>query len=109
MSREQELEGLLREIAPAVRDILWCALVWNDHNFDERALFEKATRAADSLGLNRHNGVYSVNWWMERVDKALGCLNEMATGRIAVYPDACPHCRCAVAVASTNSGGTEHG
>jgi hypothetical protein len=72
MKREQVLDGLLREIAPGLRDILWCALVWNDHNFTERDLLDKATRAAKSMGLDRYNGVDAVNHWMARVDKALG-------------------------------------
>jgi len=65
------LEGLLKEITPGVRDILWCALVWNDHNFDYDSLLKKATSAAKSMGLNRTNGVESVNAWMARVDAAL--------------------------------------
>jgi hypothetical protein len=80
-ARIAELESLLREISPGLRDILWCALVWNDHNFTERTLLDKATRAAKSMGLDRFNGVDAVNVWMARVDKALG---------------------------STNSGGSEH-
>jgi hypothetical protein len=80
--RIRELEGLLREISPGIRDILWCALVWNDHNFTEGDLFNKATRAAKSMGFDRFNGVDAVNLWMARVDKSLG---------------------------STNSGGSEHG
>jgi hypothetical protein len=70
--RIRELEELLREISPGIRDILWCALVWNDHNFTERTLLDKATRAAKSMGLDRFNGVDAVNVWMARVDKALG-------------------------------------
>ena len=72
--REEELAGLLEEIAPGVRDILWCALCWNDHNFGYDELREKATRAAASMGINRMNGVDAVNHWMARVDKALGHL-----------------------------------
>ena len=70
-ARTQELESLLRDIAPGLRDILWCALVWNDHNFTERDLLDKATRAAKSMGIDRHNGVDAVNHWMARVDRAL--------------------------------------
>ncbi len=73
--RIRELEQLLREISPGIRDILWCALVWNDHNFTERTLLDKATRAAKSMRLDRFNGVDAVNHWMTRVDKALGSTN----------------------------------
>jgi hypothetical protein len=73
-ARIAELEGLLREVCPGIRDILWCALGWNDHNFTERDLLDKATRAAKSMGLDRFNGVDAVNFWMARVDKALGSI-----------------------------------
>ncbi len=78
-TRIRELEELLREISPGIRDILWCALVWNDHNFTERTLLDKATRAAKSMGLDRFNGVDAVNVWMARVDKALGSTNSGAS------------------------------
>ena len=75
-TRVSELEGLLREVSPGLRDILWCALVWNDHNFTERDLLDKATRGAKSMGVDRHNGVDAVNSWMARVDKALGSASD---------------------------------
>jgi len=72
IDQRDELQGLLREISSGVRDILWCALVWNDHNFTERDLLDRVTRAAKSMGLDRYKGVDAVNHWMARVDKALG-------------------------------------
>jgi hypothetical protein len=72
--REQELEAILRELVPATRDVLWCALVWNDHNFDEKDLRDKADRAAKSLGFwprGLGDQIGKVNAWLERVDKAL--------------------------------------
>lgn len=63
---------LLREIAPAIRDILWCALVWNDHNFEYRDLLNKATNAAKALGFDRYDGVDPVNAWLQKIDEAIG-------------------------------------
>lgn len=72
MSNEENAVKLLREMAPAIRDILWCALVWNDHNFTYEDLREKAKRAAMALGIDRGNGVDWVNSWMDDVDAAIG-------------------------------------
>lgn len=68
--REKELEALLRSIAPAVRDVLWCALVWNDHNFTHADLLKHAQSAAQSLGVSKF-GVEPMNRWLERIDAAL--------------------------------------
>ena len=73
--REAELEKILKDLMPAIRDILWCALVWNDHNFSEHDLRRVARRAAHTLGYDPHNGVERVNAWMERVDRALGVIS----------------------------------
>ena len=73
--REKELEAILAALVPAASDILWCALVWNDHNFSHQDLCNKAKRAGEALGFNRsvmEDGVEKVNEWLERVDKALG-------------------------------------
>lgn len=72
-TREQELEELVRQIAPAVRDVIWCALVWNDHNFTEADIREKAKRAAAALDLHRSGmgDVEAGNRWMARIDAAL--------------------------------------
>lgn len=72
--REKELEAILKELTPAVRDVLWCALVWNDHNFSYDDLRDKAHRAAKALGYERGtlgSAIPAVNAWMERVDRAL--------------------------------------
>lgn len=69
--REKELEAILRKIVPAMRDILWCGLVWNDHNFGYDALFKRAKSASDSLGFDRRDGVDHANEFLERIDKAL--------------------------------------
>ena len=79
--RIAELEAIIREFTPAARDILWCALCWNDHNFDYKALLDKANRAAAALGCpriakdwwkNEPDGVEKVNAWMARIDRAMG-------------------------------------
>lgn len=73
-NREKELEAIVRELVPAARDILWCALVWNDHNFSYDDLRDKALRAGRVLGFNRsamEDGVGKVNEWLDRVDRAL--------------------------------------
>jgi len=73
--REKELEAIVRELVPAARDIMWCALVWNDHNFGYDEFYAKATRAAKSLGFERSglcDAVDKVNAWLERIDKTLG-------------------------------------
>lgn len=50
MSRKSELDDILSHMVPAASDILWCALVCNDHNFDHADLTEKArTEAALSV------------------------------------------------------------
>lgn len=77
--REQELEEILRQLVPATRDILWCALVWNDHNFSEKDLRDKAARAARVLGFppgGLCEQVDNVNAWLERVDNALGSVQQ---------------------------------
>jgi hypothetical protein len=73
-NRFVELEAIVREFAPAAREILWCALVWNDHNFDQSDLLEKARDAARSLGYadgGIGSGVDRANAWMDRINKAL--------------------------------------
>ena len=72
--REEELDSILRQLVPAVRDVLWCALVWNDHNFDDKALCDHAQRAANALGYQRAglgDHLEAVNKWLARVDKVL--------------------------------------
>lgn len=73
--REKELEEIVQALVPAASDILWCALVWNDHNFSYEDLRNKALRAGKALGFNRsamEDGVGKVNEWLERVDNVLG-------------------------------------
>ena len=73
-AREIELEAIVKQLAPAARDILWCALVWNDHNFDYDVLRNQAKKAAKALGFDReqlHGDVGPVNDWFARIDKAL--------------------------------------
>jgi hypothetical protein len=73
--REKELEAIVEALVPAARDILWCALVWNDHNFDYKEFQAKADRAAKSLGYDRKglgSAIDEVNAWLDRVDRALG-------------------------------------
>lgn len=71
--REQELEEIVKALVPAARDILWCALVWNDHNFGYDEFMAKSKRAAESLGYERAmgSGVDAVNEWLDRVDRVL--------------------------------------
>lgn len=73
--REKELEALVRILAPATRDVMWCALVWNDHNFSERDLLDKASSAAKALGYERRglgSCIDEVNELLARIDRALG-------------------------------------
>jgi hypothetical protein len=73
--REKQLEEIVRKLVPATRDVMWCALVWNDHNFDHQALLDHASRAATALGFPRGtvgDQVDRVNQWLEHVDKVLG-------------------------------------
>lgn len=70
-AREKELEAIVRALVPAARDILWCALVWNDHNFGYESFMEKSARAAKALGYERIEGVDPVNAWLDRVERAL--------------------------------------
>jgi hypothetical protein len=73
-ARIHELEAALRGIYPAAREILWCALVWNDHNFDWKTLLQHADLAAKQLGFDRLSGdpITAANKWMARIDAALG-------------------------------------
>lgn len=67
--REAELEAIVKQLAPAARDILWCALVWNDHNFDHATLVLHAQNAAASLGFppgTLGSQVDAFNEWMAR-------------------------------------------
>jgi hypothetical protein len=72
--REKQLEEILRDLTPAIRDVLWCALVWNDHNHEHADLTDKARQAAKSLGYTNDclgGGIERANAWMRRVDAAL--------------------------------------
>ena len=72
--REKELEAIVRQCVPAIRDVLWCALVWNDHNFGHKDLRDRAERAAKALGWDRarlRDPVPVINEFLERVDRAL--------------------------------------
>lgn len=74
MSRQSELHDILTHLLPAAREILWCALVWNDHNFDHAALTEKASLAAARLGFPPGGigcQIKRVNLWMARIQRAL--------------------------------------
>jgi len=75
--REKELQAILEKFAPAAFDILWCALVWNDHNFSHDEFFKKAMRASKALGFDRGlgRGVEQANEFMERIDRALRVLD----------------------------------
>ena len=68
-ARIRELEAVLRGIYPAAREILWCALVWNDHNFDWKTLLQHADLAAKQLGFDRLSGdpITAANKWMARI------------------------------------------
>jgi hypothetical protein len=73
--REKDLEAIVRRLMPATRDVMWCALVWNDHNFNQQDLLDKAARAAKSLGYERGGlceAVEAVNTFLAHVDEVLG-------------------------------------
>jgi len=72
--REKDLEAIVRRLMPATRDVLWCALVWNDHNFSYEDFSKIATRAAKSLGYERgtlSSAVPVVNEFLAHVDSVL--------------------------------------
>lgn len=74
VTREKQLEDIVRKLAPAARDILWCALVWNDHNFTPEHLLEKSNRAAEALGFPRGtigNQVDRINTFLAHIDEVL--------------------------------------
>lgn len=74
MANQKQCEELLRLMAPAMRDILWCALVWNDHNFGYESLTKKADSAAKALGCGRTtlgSGIDEANALFARIDRAL--------------------------------------
>lgn len=73
--REKELEAIVRRLMPATRDVMWCALVWNDHNFSHDDLRDKAVQAAKALGYERRSlgdAVEAVNAFLAHVDGVLG-------------------------------------
>lgn len=67
----EECKDLLDTVYPALRDVLWCALCWNDHNFSYSDLLKKAQSAASALGFQRGDDLSRINEIMARVDKAL--------------------------------------
>jgi hypothetical protein len=72
--RERQLEKIVRRLMPATRDVIWCALVWNDHNFSVQDLLDKADRAAKALGYERRgpeDAVEAVNDLLAHVDSVL--------------------------------------
>jgi hypothetical protein len=82
--REAELEAIVRILMPAIHDVMWCALVWNDHNFTERDLLDKLDRAAKALGCPRHglgSGVDEYNVLLDRMQKALGDTQQHSEGQ----------------------------
>lgn len=75
-AREIELEKIVRQLALAARDVMWCALVWNDHNFTDEQIREHAKSAAKALGFDPEVGgiggqIDPVNEWMARIDAVL--------------------------------------
>jgi len=44
--------ALLAELRPVMREILWIAHVWNDHNFDEIDILNKAKKISEMLGVH---------------------------------------------------------
>jgi len=70
--REIELEAIVRKLMPALRDIAWCHLVWNDHNFTQADLLRHAKDAGEALGFKRIDGVDSFNEFWGHVEQLLG-------------------------------------
>lgn len=77
--REKELEAIVRRVMPAVRDIAWCHLVWNDHNFDQESLFRHAKKAGEAMGFERFNGVDEFNEFWNHVDSVLGPVGKQSS------------------------------
>jgi hypothetical protein len=82
--REAELEAIVRELMPATRDVLWCALVWNDHNFGYEDFKRMSDRAAKALGYERHglgSCIDEVNEFLARVDRVLDGIGKTANAQ----------------------------
>jgi hypothetical protein len=67
----ERLRGLLRDCRAGMRDVLWCALVWNDHNFDYQDLLNHLEKAREAMGFDRMAGVDKANEFMARIEAAL--------------------------------------
>jgi hypothetical protein len=52
----------------AIREILWIALVYNDHNFDPNILITKCKQLAEELGIA---SVDSANNYLDNLDNFL--------------------------------------
>jgi hypothetical protein len=71
INEDDQAKVILRDIAPALRDVLWCALVWNDHDYTYQDFLTKSERAAATLGMDKYNGVAAMNEWLRLVDEAM--------------------------------------
>jgi hypothetical protein len=78
----KESRDILGKFGPAAFNILWCALIWNDHNFQEEVLRQKGKRAAELLGFERINGVDPVNAFIERFEKCMDSSDAALTNKV---------------------------
>lgn len=65
---------MLREIAPAIREVFWIAQVWNDHNFDANDIRKKCEKIAHQLGVEGRDvddPVRGANRWLAECEAAL--------------------------------------
>ena len=67
----EALRELLTEARAPARELLWCMVVWNDHNFTYADLINKLRMARKALGLDGINRVDDANDRLDRIDAAL--------------------------------------
>ena len=75
--RIRELENLIKEMKNGFREVLWCSLVWNDHNFSYKDLLSHLESARKNFGFERTN-LDAANDYMDKINLVLyGKLNEI--------------------------------
>lgn len=66
--RDKLLE-ILKTIQPAIHQLAWIGLVYNDHNFDSASVARKCRQAMKDSGLgSQFEGVSKYNEWLESID-----------------------------------------
>jgi hypothetical protein len=63
-----ELVEALEVITPIYHQLAWVAVCWNDHNFDDKAIYKKVNTAFTEAGFSRGDGVEPVNDFVEKLE-----------------------------------------